>query len=336
MTREEAAMAKLFEAQGEGGLSTENARASGIVVGVDESAGAAHAIRWAIGEGETRGWSLTAVLAWGFLDQHHGTVKQPFDTTYGEADALVALNAILVDAVGADRAVTIVRRVVCDLAAPALIKASHEADLLVVGARGLDGFRGLLLGSVSQQCLHHARCPVAIVRHDMVLPEDAMTRIVVGIDGSEPSVRALEWAIDAARLHQSTVEAVHAWEILRTGADAFGAVVFDPTPPTDNARLMIDAALESIDTTGLRSPVTRRVSTDSPAAAILRASEGADLVVVGSRGLGGFKGLLVGSVSQQVARHAPCPVVVVRPDSRAAHLPSEADRPRRVGATSPI
>jgi nucleotide-binding universal stress UspA family protein len=109
--------------------------------------------------------------------------------------------------------------------------------------------------------------------------------------------------------------------MLRSGRDVFGTVVFDPTPPTDTARAMIDAALESVDTTGLRTPVTRRVSSGSAGAAILRASEGADLVVVGSRGLGGFKGLLLGSVSQQVARHARCPVVVVRPRSSATHRP---------------
>jgi nucleotide-binding universal stress UspA family protein len=135
-----------------------------IVVGVDESAGAAAALRWAMTEAEARGWSPRAVLAWGYLDQHHATPGQSFDPAYGEADAQAALDAIVAEVVGSARAATVDRKLVNDLPARALLDASEGADLLVVGARGLGGFRGLLLGSVSQQCLHHATCSVAVVR----------------------------------------------------------------------------------------------------------------------------------------------------------------------------
>jgi nucleotide-binding universal stress UspA family protein len=194
-----------------------------------------------------------------------------------------------------------------------LLDASEEADVLVVGARGLGGFRGLLLGSVSQQCLHHATCPVTIVRegrHDFGEP---IARIVVGIDGSETARQAFEWAVDAGRLHQASVEAVHAWGLFVSVGDPYGRVIFDPTPLKDAARRTLDAVVDSADTRGLPTPVTRTLSSGNAAASILHAAEGADLVVVGSRGLGGFKGLVLGSVSHHIAHHAMCPVVVVPP-----------------------
>jgi nucleotide-binding universal stress UspA family protein len=289
-----------------------------IVVGVDESSGAAAALRWAVREADKRSWSLTAVLAWGFLDQHHPVNGQPFDPTYGEADAAAALDAIVAAAVGSpDAAAAVERTVVNDLAARALLDVSADADLLVVGARGRGGFRGLLLGSVSQQSLHHATCPVAVVREGTVDAAERIGRIVVGIDGSDTSHRALQWALDAARVHDAAVDAVHAWTMpyglgVGMGLGIVGAAL-DVTPVEDVARRTLDAAVDSADTSGLPGPVTRTMTYGSAAAALLETAEGADLVVVGSRGLGGFKGALLGSVSHNVAHRATCPVVVVPP-----------------------
>jgi nucleotide-binding universal stress UspA family protein len=283
-----------------------------IVVGVDESAGAAAALRWAVREAEVHGWSLTAVLAWGFLDQHHAVAGAPFDPTYGEADAIAALEAIVAAAVGNALAVTIGQVVVNDLPVPALLDASEGADLLVVGARGLGPVRRLLLGSVSQQCLHHATCPVAIVREGTHDAADRIARIVVGIDGSDTAGNALRWALEEGRLHRATVEVVHAWFVPYGGGDPFVAA-FDSTPLEDAARRTLDAAVDSADTSGLPAPVTRTLAFGSPAAAVLQAAEDADVVVVGSRGLGGFKGLVLGSTSHHLAHHTPCPVVVLPP-----------------------
>lgn len=283
-----------------------------IVVGVDESDSAAEALRWAVREAEVRGWSLTAVLAWGFLDQHHAIVGKPFDPDYDEADAAIALETIVAAAVGTARAATIEHTVVNDLAGAALLDASARADLLVVGARGLGPVRGLL-GSVSQQCLHHATCPVVIVRDGVQDSQERIARIVVGVDGSEIAGCALGWAVEEARLHRATVEVVHAWAVPYGGGAALLAVPFDSTPVEAAARRTLDAAVDSVDTSGLTAPVTRTVTIGSAAGAILQAAEGADLVVVGSRGLGGFKGLVLGSTSHQIAHHATCPVVVLRP-----------------------
>ena len=138
-----------------------------IVIGMDESEGAAAALRWALREAELRDWTPTAVLAWGLLDQYHTVVGERFDPSYGEVDAEMALAAAIQKAIGAEAATAVKRQVACDLPARALLDAAEDADLLVVGARGLGGFRSLLLGSVSEECLHHATCPMAIVHaHD--------------------------------------------------------------------------------------------------------------------------------------------------------------------------
>jgi nucleotide-binding universal stress UspA family protein len=282
-----------------------------IVIGVDESPGAAAALSWAVREAGLHGWTAKAVLAWGLLDQHHTSTDQPFDPSYSKADALRALDTAIVQAMGADAARSVQREAVCDLPARALLEASEGADLLVVGARGLGGFKRLLLGSVSEQCLHHASCPVAIVHAHADLP--ARERIVVGVDGSEEAQQALRWALDEARASKATLEVVHAWQPPFLAGYPYLPRPVDTDVFEDAAQHLIDTALEHVDLDGLDKPVERTLVSGGAASAILEAADHADLVVVGSRGAGGFRGLLLGSVSQQVARHAPCPVVVVRP-----------------------
>jgi nucleotide-binding universal stress UspA family protein len=288
-----------------------------IVIGMDESAGAAAALRWAVGEADVHGWSLTAVLAWAYLDQHHAEPGERFDPAYDAADADVALAAALHRAIGAERAATVERQVVCDLAAPALLAASEGAELLVVGARGMGGFRSLLLGSVSEQVVHHATCPVAVVRAEATMaagepgPVPAGGRVVVGLDGSEDGRRALAWALAEGRARGATVEVVHAWQPAFVGGDLFGGVPVDSDAQGAAARRLVGTAVEAEDTAGLASPVEQTVVCGTPANVLLDAAKAADLVVLGSRGVGGFAGLLLGSVSQQVARHAACPVVIL-------------------------
>ena len=131
-------------------------------------------------------------------------------------------------------------------------------------------------------------------------------RIVVGVDGSAGSRRALRRAAEEARAHGASIEVVTAWNML----DQVTATEFDPDYGEARAR----ADLEEIVASELGEeapPVSLRVENDLPTRALLKAAEGAWLLVVGSRGFGGFKGLLLGSVSQQVAHHAPCPVLIV-------------------------
>jgi len=142
-----------------------------------------------------------------------------------------------------------------------------------------------------------------------------MAVIVVGVDHSEGAKAALRFALEEATLRQATLRVVHAWQYAYIGATGFEgsypALGGDIKELRDLAERDLDATLqEAIPETGAIE-IERRVVEDRPAAALVDESRGADMVVVGSRGHGGFGGLLLGSVSQQVAHHAACPVVIV-------------------------
>jgi nucleotide-binding universal stress UspA family protein len=131
--------------------------------------------------------------------------------------------------------------------------------------------------------------------------------VVVGVDGSDVSVKALRWAVDYAKLREIQVVAV-------TGFDTPWHIYITPTVTgADYARMAqekLDATVDALDEIGLN--VERRVVQLHPAKALILAAQGADLLVVGSHGTGGFPGMNLGSVASHCVHHAPCPVVVVR------------------------
>lgn len=122
-------------------------------------------------------------------------------------------------------------------------------------------------------------------------------------------MRALTWAVDVARRAGGRVDAVHAWHLPSTVAYPYAAPLVAPDLLEEEAEKVLAEAVASIDATGVE--VHQLVAHGGAAQTLLEAAKGADLLVVGSRGHGGFVGLLLGSVSQQVCHHAPCPVVVV-------------------------
>ncbi|MEV4611583.1 universal stress protein [Kitasatospora sp. NPDC049258] len=139
---------------------------------------------------------------------------------------------------------------------------------------------------------------------------EPQSRIVVGVDGSPASIEALRWAVDQARGRGARIEALIAWQYpVATGWSV-------PLPPVaylaDTSRKVLDAAVaEAVGADGLVG-IRAVVVEGGAASCLLDAARGADLLVVGSRGHGGFTGALLGSVSQHCVQHAPCPVVVVR------------------------
>lgn len=288
----------------------------GIVVGIDGSEGAALALRWAAAEGKARQLPVTAVLAWGMLDQAQPVIGPAFDPDYDKHHAATALRTYIHEALDEDTAATISARPMNDLPARALLRAAHDADLLVVGGRGMGGFKALLVGSVSRQCLHHAPCPVAVI-HDSWNPDpEAATRqIVVGVDGSQTGHVALQWAVAEAQARDAQLDVVNVWNVPNAYGYPYVGIAFEPAPFEQTAHNVLAQQLVDADVAGLSHIPTRTAIQGYPAKALLEHAKDADLIVIGSRGLGGFKGLMLGSVSDQITQHATCPVVVVPPRS---------------------
>lgn len=141
--------------------------------------------------------------------------------------------------------------------------------------------------------------------------EENLRRIVVGVDGSEPSKQALRWAIEQAALSGATVEAVGAWEYQPNYGWGTVAAIDAAELADACERTVVDAV---IDVGGEEPPVRidSYIVRGHPANELVQQAKGADLLVVGSRGHGGFVGALLGSVSQHCVHHATCPVVIVR------------------------
>ena len=141
-----------------------------------------------------------------------------------------------------------------------------------------------------------------------------MSTIVVGVDGSRGSVRALEFALEEARIRGAGVKAVSAWHVPATVYNSgFVPVSIDPSDYETIARENLETCLEEAHAGESGVEVTPVLCEGQAADVLVEEARGSDLLVVGSRGLGGFRELLLGSVSHQCAQHAPCPVLIVPP-----------------------
>ena len=182
------------------------------------------------------------------------------------------------------------------------------ADLIVVGARGLGAFGRLLLGSVSTAVMHHAPCPVLVVRGR---PRELRTA-VVGIDGSPHSRAAARFLASLPLDPALFVRLIGVVEPARTPlASRHLQEVIDNLAEQQRIRMEKVLGEVAVDLEP-KTIVESRLRTGAPAAEILAASERSDLIVVGARGLGAIDRLLVGSVSERVLQHARCPVLVVK------------------------
>lgn len=297
-----------------------------ILVGIDGSPHADRALSWALREAALRGSRVTVLNAFK-VREFAGPLNRDVSLEAERGDARNAVEQALERIAGeghppgveVDTAAVTGRG-----AADAILRHRGEADLIVVGSRGLGGFPGLLLGSVSHQVAAHADVPVAVIpQHEEAVRDgaDATRSIVVGIDGSAASVQALHWAVAEAALRQVPVTAVYVYRSLRSGApfDALnsipdGEITKLEDQATETALDKLDALIAEAGGTG-GVEVQRRVEAGSPAKVLVNdAADETNMLVVGSRGHGGFRGLLLGSVSQQCIHHARGPVVVTPVD----------------------
>jgi nucleotide-binding universal stress UspA family protein len=149
----------------------------------------------------------------------------------------------------------------------------------------------------------------------MAAQQGPQARIVVGVDGSEPSRDALRWAITQAGLTGAAVEAVIAWHVPSLAAAGYGwapVEILNTPEYSESAQKVVTDVVSNIADPAGTVPIITKAVEGNPARVLLDAAQGAQLLVVGSRGLGGFTEALLGSVSQHCVHHAPCPVVIIR------------------------
>ncbi|MCW6006080.1 universal stress protein [Micromonospora sp. CPCC 205371] len=195
-------------------------------------------------------------------------------------------------------------------AAAVLTSESDKAALLVVGQRGHGGFGGLLLGSVAVQVAAHAACPFLVTRGE----HRRSGPVAVGVDGAPTSAAAIAFAADEAEWRRASLLAVHAWTApVSTGPGDMLPLVYDVDRVEAEERRVLAESVAGLAETHPDLPVEQRLVSGRAAEAFKDLSRHAQLVVVGSRGHGGFVGLLLGSVSRALIHHADCPVAVVRP-----------------------
>ncbi|MFC4114226.1 universal stress protein [Nonomuraea zeae] len=193
---------------------------------------------------------------------------------------------------------------------PALVLRDQAKDAteVVVGSRGLGGFAGALLGSVSTHVAGHARCPVVVVRGERrPVPYG---EVVVGVDDSAECEPALAYAFEQAKLRGSTLRVVHAWQLpVHVYAPE---IVYDMDEIRTAQHQVVRDRLAVFAPDYPQVTVIEEAPVAHPVAALTEASGRADLLVVGSHGRGAVGSALLGSVSRGVLHHAACPVAVVR------------------------
>jgi nucleotide-binding universal stress UspA family protein len=287
-----------------------------ILVAIDGSDSALRAAGWAAAEAIRCGRGLRIVHAYDWpLPNHSPAIVDPAVLHESVmSTARTTLAAALAAVTDAAPALPVTAELVQGPAVTALLDQTRRAELLVLGSRGLGGFTGLLVGSVAVELVAHGHCPVVVVRGDQPAPG---APVVVGIDGSPASELAVALAFDEAAARGCDLVAVHTWvdTVVLFGLGGGYEQALDWTSLTKEADELLATSLAGWHEKYPRVTVRRVVQRDQPTSALLDAARGAQLLVVGSRGRGGFAGLTLGSVSQAVIHHASCPVMIARPNS---------------------
>jgi nucleotide-binding universal stress UspA family protein len=314
-----------------------------ILVGLDGSPGSECALRWALAEAALRAESsdvgasastVTALLAWTSDGLPAGALRAAEQTGQGELAAAAAdMLERTIKRVAEPAATAELHRLVVEgKPTQALTAAARNYDLLVVGEHGHTPLHRRTAGSVSQGVVRHSPIPVVVARRDgkPAAPTQRADRpVVVGVDGSDLSLGALRWAAHEAALRGAPLRVVHAWGGLdQMYAEALvtaqGALVRQAEGILSQAvTLGLDGAADL--------PVDTVLSPDSAVRALIREAREAQLLVVGSRGLGGFARLLLGSVSHQCVLYAGCDTAVVHTDGDA--VPVDAPKAAMAGAS---
>ncbi|TDU83776.1 nucleotide-binding universal stress UspA family protein [Kribbella voronezhensis] len=287
-------------------------RANAVVVGYDGSPASQTAASWAATEAERLGAKLRLVhvLALPVSSSPFGiAVTVEFEPLRHAAHELLDKVSRRIRADHRELAIEVV--VEFGGTAPTLLQEATQARLVVLGSRGLGEFRDLTAGSVSAHVATHAPCPVVVIPADWS-SQDA-DGVVVGVDGSELSIDAVDFAFEQAQARNMTLTAVMAWhDPVRTGPGDLLPLVYDLDALEQESAALL---AESVAGHSAKYPdvvVRQELVRGHPDDVLIDAGRSAELLVVGSRGRGAFRGLLLGSTSRALVHYAPCPIAVVR------------------------
>jgi len=279
-----------------------------VVVGVDGSGSALDAVRWAAEEAARRDIRLRLVHAFelpvgyppGFVD-----AKALYDALAAQAKESLEQARALAEETAPGLSVEVVD--VQAGAVPALVAESDGAAVLALGSRGLGGFTGLVVGSTAVALVARSRCPVVVVRGP---GQDGP--VVVGVDGTPTSEGAIAFAMAEASARGAELIAVYTWsDVLLELAFTGERDALDVSRIAEEGWELLAQRMAGWQEQYPDVRIVREVVRERASKALLRYSETARMVVVGSRGRGGFRGLLLGSTSQHLLYHASCPVAVV-------------------------
>lgn len=278
-----------------------------IIVGIDGSAAARAAVDWAADDAARMRLPLRLVHAVDRLPYQISRYPGPvqFDSVRRAARTLLDESAAAVRA----RQPEVEVSTVLVEGAPVMVLRDQAKDAteLVLGSRGLGGFAGALLGSVSTHLAGHTHCPVVVVREEQATTHG---EVVVGVDDSPECDAALAYAFEQARVRGATLRAVHAWTL---PVHAFAPeIAYD----MDEVRLVqqriVHDKVAAFTDTYPQVKVVQDTQAGHPVDALTQLSDTATLIVVGSHGRGAFGAVLIGSVSRGVLHHARCAVAVAR------------------------
>ncbi|EEI18182.1 universal stress protein [Corynebacterium lipophiloflavum] len=288
-----------------------------VVVAVDGSPASDNAVRWAANTAAKRDIPLKLAASYTMPQFLYAEGMVPpqelFDDLQRETMAKIDAARELALSVAPDIRIghTVAEGSPIDM----LLEMSHDSTMIVMGSRGLGGLSGMVLGSVSGAVVSHASCPVVVVREDNNVTDDnKYGPVVVGVDGSEVSKRATEVAFEEAIARGAELIAVHTWIDAPIQGPGSGYAITDDYwyAMQQEKEEKLSAYLSDLQDKYGDVPVQKIVTRDRPIRALTEAARGAQLLITGSHGRGGFKGMLLGSTSRALLQSAPCPIMVVR------------------------
>ncbi|AIT62052.1 universal stress protein [Corynebacterium doosanense] len=292
-----------------------------VVVAVDGSAASNNAVRWAANTAMKRGLPLRLATSYTMPQYLYAEGMVPPDELFSDlqSESMEKIEAARAIAHDVAPEILIGHTVAEGSPIDLLLEMSSDVTMLVLGSRGLGGLSGMVMGSVSAAVVSHAHCPVVVVRENNNVTEATKYGpVVVGVDGSDVSQQATEVAFEEASARGADLVAVHTWMDMQAQSSLAGLSAAQTQweeieqQQADLLSERLEPLMEQYPDVSVKKVITR----DRPVRALAEQAEGAQLLVTGSHGRGGFRGMLIGSTSRALLQSAPCPMMVVRPDSR--------------------